>query len=201
MLELWSSARVSTASARRWASSCTRRDSDGVAAPARGAAHRALLEIHLAAAGAAVPLRAVVLALCRSGRRRVRHTAGAGARRVAAAPLQPVEPRRLRSRAPADALPYLRLNRLAPRRQHPAAAHRRAAPDPAVLPRHRGDRVGPRDHPPDVDDPHRSASADAEAVEVAALAAGAPTADQGAPGQIQGRQAAPESGDDEVLPG
>ena len=61
--------------------------------------------------------------------------------------------------------------------------------------------MGAVDHRADDRRAPRPPSADAAPVQVHAGAAEAPARDQEAAGQVQGRQAAPESGDDEVLPG
>src|SRR4051794_24828060 len=103
------SARGSPAYSASWASCSRRRSSRDVGAPGGPGADRALRPLHLPAARPPLPLRAELLALCVPGHRRVRHTAGAGPRRVARSALQPLEPRRLRPRRPADAVPSPRL--------------------------------------------------------------------------------------------
>src|SRR4051794_33691955 len=102
------SARGSPAYSASWASCSRRRSSRDVGAPGGPGADRALRPLHLPAARPPLPLRAELLALCVPGHRRVRHTAGAGPRRVARSALQPLEPRRLRPRRPADAVPPAR---------------------------------------------------------------------------------------------
>src|SRR3954471_3320097 len=101
-------ARASRACSASWASCSRRRSSRESGAPDRPCADRALRPLHLPAARPALPVRAELLALCVPGHRRVRHTAGAGPRRVARSSLQPLEPRRLRPRRPADAVPPAR---------------------------------------------------------------------------------------------
>ena len=141
---------------------------------------RVYQRVDLAAAAAALQVRADVLALRRAGDRGVRHTARAGARGLAAAALQPVEPRRLRPRR-RPARSSVRADR--PRR---APEPRRSDPqlmlilfanvlqplidvfEPVLLFFHDTSGVGWGlvDHRADDLGPRRAAAADAQAVQV-----------------------------------
>src|SRR5436305_2044414 len=86
-------------------------------------------------------------------------------------------------------------------RHLPATARRSQRRDPEVLAQHRRALMGRRDHRPD----DRGAGGDPPShVPAGPLDAGTSAAGAGneaAPGALQGRQAAPAAGDDEVLPG
>ena len=77
--------------------------------------------------------------------------------------------------------------------------------DPEVLGRgrlrRRREQLGLRDHPAHLHDPAADPAAHLQVGEVDAEAPGAPAGDEEDPGALQGRHAAHEPGDDEVLPG
>ncbi len=85
--------------------------------------------------------------------------------------------------------------------EHLPAADRRLRGGPPVLPQPRRALVGPVDRGADDPDAGDPAPADRQAVPLDAEAAAHAAADEGHPGEVQGRQAAPAAGDHEVLQG
>ena len=90
----------------------------------------------LAGPARALQVPSVLLRVRRAGRPALRHTAGRRARRLAAAALQPLEPRRRRLRRGPEAVPSAPAALAHVHRQRPPAAHRCLPGDPGVLARH-----------------------------------------------------------------